>query len=234
MAEMVDRREGHARGDGRRADALPRSRACGDNLAARRRRRDRAGAAATSRTCRRSWRQPPPTLPPPRAGRAADRGRRARAREPGRSTCTTSSTALVDDGHLLRDQAAVRAPSWSSASRGSTARPSASSPTTRRVKGGVLFVDSADKAARFIWLCDAFNVPLRVPRRRAGLHDRHRGRAQGIIRHGAKMITAVAEATVPKICVDRAQGVRRRALRDGRPGVRPRRHASRCRPRRSR
>ncbi len=39
--------------------------------------------------------------------------------------------------------------------------------------GGVLFVDSADKAARFVWLCDAFNVPLRVPRRRTGLHDRH-------------------------------------------------------------
>ena len=45
--------------------------------------------------------------------------------------------------------------------------------------GGVLFVDSADKAARFIWLCDAFNVPLRVPRRRARLHDRLAGRAAG-------------------------------------------------------
>ena len=68
--------------------------------------------------------------------------------------------------------------------------------------GGVLFVDSADKAARFIWLCDAFNVPLRVPRRRARLHDRLAGRErQGIIRHGAKMITAVAEATVPKFSV---------------------------------
>ena len=39
---------------------------------------------------------------------------------------------------------------------------------------------------------------------------------QGIIRHGAKMITAVAEATVPTDLGDRAQGVRRRALRDGR------------------
>ena len=65
----------------------------------------------------------------------------------------------------------------------------------------MLFVDSADKAARFIWLCDAFNVPAAVPGRRARLHDRHPGRAQGIIRHGAKMITAVAEATVPKISV---------------------------------
>ena len=41
-------------------------------------------------------------------------------------------------------------------------------------KGGVLFVDSADKAARFIWCCDAFNDPAGVPGRRARLHDRHR------------------------------------------------------------
>ena len=43
-----------------------------------------------------------------------------------------------------------------------------------KVKGGVLFVDSADKAARFIWTCNAFNMPLAVPRRRARVHDRHR------------------------------------------------------------
>jgi methylmalonyl-CoA decarboxylase subunit alpha len=68
-------------------------------------------------------------------------------------------------------------------------------------KGGVLFVDSADKCARFIWLCDAFNLPLLfladVPGFMIGTEvERH-----GIIRHGAKMITAVTEATVPKICV---------------------------------
>ena len=40
------------------------------------------------------------------------------------------------------------------------------------VKGGVLFADSADKAARFIWLCDAFNDPAGLPGRRAGVHDR--------------------------------------------------------------
>ncbi len=68
-------------------------------------------------------------------------------------------------------------------------------------KGGVLFVDSADKAARFIWLCDAFNIPLLfladVPGFMIGTDVERRG----IIRHGAKMITAVSEATVPKICV---------------------------------
>ena len=43
--------------------------------------------------------------------------------------------------------------------------------------------------------------PARVPRRRAGVHGRHEGRAAGIIRHGAKMLHAVASATVPKITV---------------------------------
>jgi len=68
-------------------------------------------------------------------------------------------------------------------------------------KGGVLFIDSADKATRFIQLCDAFNVPLLflsdVPGFMVGSVVEH----QGIIRHGAKMISAVSEATVPKMCV---------------------------------
>src|SRR5438105_10604544 len=68
-------------------------------------------------------------------------------------------------------------------------------------KGGVLFNDSSDKAARFVWLCDAFGIPLLfladVPGFMIGTDVEQRG----IIRHGAKMITAVAEATVPKISV---------------------------------
>jgi acetyl-CoA carboxylase carboxyltransferase component len=68
-------------------------------------------------------------------------------------------------------------------------------------KGGVLFNDSADKAARFIWLCDAFEIPLLfladVPGFMIGIDVERRG----IIRHGAKMISAVSEATVPKISV---------------------------------
>jgi acetyl-CoA carboxylase carboxyltransferase component len=67
--------------------------------------------------------------------------------------------------------------------------------------GGVLFVDSADKAARFIQTCNAFNLPLLfladVPGFMIGTAvERH-----GIIRHGAKMVSAVSEATVPKISV---------------------------------
>jgi acetyl-CoA carboxylase carboxyltransferase component len=68
-------------------------------------------------------------------------------------------------------------------------------------KGGVLFNDSADKAARFIWLCDAFEIPLLfladVPGFMIGTDVERRG----IIRHGAKMISAVSVATVPKISV---------------------------------
>ena len=69
------------------------------------------------------------------------------------------------------------------------------------VKGGVLFVDSADKAARFIWLCDAFNVPLVYLADVPGFMIGTQVERQGIIRHGAKMITAVAEATVPTVSV---------------------------------
>jgi acetyl-CoA carboxylase carboxyltransferase component len=68
-------------------------------------------------------------------------------------------------------------------------------------KGGVLFGDSADKAARFIWCCDAFNVPLLFLADVPGFMVGTAVERQGIIRHGAKMITAVAEATVPKLSV---------------------------------
>ena len=68
-------------------------------------------------------------------------------------------------------------------------------------KGGVLFVDSADKAARFIQLCDAFSLPLLFLADVPGFMVGTAVEKQGIIRHGAKMISAVSEATVPKICV---------------------------------
>src|SRR4029078_561699 len=68
-------------------------------------------------------------------------------------------------------------------------------------KGGVLFVDSADKAAHFIWLCNAFNLPLLFLADVPGFMIGTQVEKQGIIRHGAKMISAVSEATVPKISV---------------------------------
>ncbi|HXV04313.1 MAG TPA: acyl-CoA carboxylase subunit beta [Solirubrobacterales bacterium] len=70
-----------------------------------------------------------------------------------------------------------------------------------RQKGGVLFVDSADKAARFIQTCNAFNVPLLFLADVPGFMIGTAVERQGIIRHGAKMISAVSEATVPKLSV---------------------------------
>jgi acetyl-CoA carboxylase carboxyltransferase component len=69
------------------------------------------------------------------------------------------------------------------------------------IKGGVLFTDTADKAARFIWCCDAFNIPIVFLADVPGFMIGTEVERQGIIRHGAKMITAVSEATVPKISV---------------------------------
>jgi acetyl-CoA carboxylase carboxyltransferase component len=68
-------------------------------------------------------------------------------------------------------------------------------------KGGVLFVDSADKAARFVWTCDAYGIPLLFLADVPGFMIGTQVERQGIIRHGAKMIAAVSEATVPKVCV---------------------------------
>jgi acetyl-CoA carboxylase carboxyltransferase component len=70
-----------------------------------------------------------------------------------------------------------------------------------KVKGGVLFVDSADKCARFIWTCNAFNIPLLFLADVPGFMIGTKVEREGIIRHGAKMISAVSEANVPKLSV---------------------------------
>jgi acetyl-CoA carboxylase carboxyltransferase component len=67
--------------------------------------------------------------------------------------------------------------------------------------GGALDVNAADKAARFVWLCDAFHVPLVFLMDCPGFLVGSAVEKQGIIRHGAKMLFAVAEATVPKVTV---------------------------------
>ncbi len=70
-----------------------------------------------------------------------------------------------------------------------------------KVKGGVLMVDSSDKAARFISLCNAYNVPLVYLADVSGFMVGTKVERAGIIRHGAKMVFATSQATVPKICV---------------------------------
>ncbi len=70
-----------------------------------------------------------------------------------------------------------------------------------RAKGGVLFPDSADKSAKFMQLCDAFNIPLLFLVDIPGFMIGTKVERAGIIRHGAKMLSAMSEATVPKISV---------------------------------
>ncbi|WP_227395615.1 acyl-CoA carboxylase subunit beta [Jeotgalibacillus aurantiacus] len=70
-----------------------------------------------------------------------------------------------------------------------------------KVKGGVLFVDSADKGAKFIQLCDAFGIPLLFLADVPGFMIGTKVERAGIIRHGAKLISAMSSATVPKISV---------------------------------
>jgi acetyl-CoA carboxylase carboxyltransferase component len=69
------------------------------------------------------------------------------------------------------------------------------------VLGGALDVNSADKAARFVWLCDAFGIPLVFLMDVPGFIVGTKVEKEGIIRHGAKMLFAVSEATVPKVTV---------------------------------
>ena len=69
------------------------------------------------------------------------------------------------------------------------------------VLGGALDVNAADKAARFVWLCDAFGIPLVFLHDVPGFIVGSEVEEQGIIRHGAKFLFAVSEATVPKISV---------------------------------
>jgi acetyl-CoA carboxylase carboxyltransferase component len=70
-----------------------------------------------------------------------------------------------------------------------------------RVKGGVIFVDSSDKATRFINTCNSFNIPLLFLADVSGFMIGSAVERAGIIRHGAKFIAAVSQAVVPKICV---------------------------------
>ena len=136
---------------------------------------------------------------PPRRRRQSDRradpGRREQAvRHEG------ADRALVDEGSLLEIH-----PRWAKELIVGYARLDGRAigivANQPKHKGGVLFGDSADKAARFIWACNAFNVPLLFLADVPGFMIGTQVEREGIIRHGAKMISAVSEATVPKISV---------------------------------
>jgi acetyl-CoA carboxylase carboxyltransferase component len=150
-----------------------------------------------------SWRaEPPPAAPAP--PRAPEDGRGVAGLIPADENkpfdMQALIEALVDEGSLLEIH-----PRWAreliigfARLEGTAIGVVANQP---RHKGGVLFSDSADKAARFIWTCNAFNVPLLFLADVPGFMIGTTVEREGIIRHGAKMISAVSEATVPKISV---------------------------------
>jgi methylmalonyl-CoA decarboxylase subunit alpha len=109
-------------------------------------------------------------------------------------------TAVVDDGDVLWIK-----PEWAKNIVTGLARvggqPVGVLANQPMVLGGALDVNAADKAARFVWLCDAFNIPLVFLHDVPGFIVGSAVEKQGIIRHGAKMLFAVSEATVPKISV---------------------------------
>jgi len=146
--------------------------------------------------------QPPPAAP--LAPRAPAEGRSIAELIPGDENKPFDMSelidAVVDEGSLLEIH-----PRWAKELIVGYARLDGRSvgivANQPRHKGGVLFTDSADKAARFIWACNAFNVPLLFLADVPGFMIGTQVEREGIIRHGAKMISAVSEATVPKISV---------------------------------
>jgi acetyl-CoA carboxylase carboxyltransferase component len=91
-----------------------------------------------------------------------------------------------------------------------------------KVRSGAIFVDSADKAARFISLCDAFNVPLVFLHDVPGFMVGVAVERQGIIRHGAKLIAAMSSADVPRFSVILRKSYAAGYYAMGAPGFEPR------------
>ena len=147
-----------------------------------------------------NWKESPPPAPPAEPGSDAAIGSLVPADQNKPFDMLELIDALIDEGSWLEVQ-----PRWAPELVVGYARLAgrvigvvANQP---KVKGGVLFVDSADKAARFIWTCNAFNIPLLFLADVPGFMIGSKVEREGIIRAGAKMISAVSEATVPKISV---------------------------------
>jgi acetyl-CoA carboxylase carboxyltransferase component len=147
-----------------------------------------------------NWREAPPPAPP--AEPAAERTVAEIVPDDEKTAFDVKELidALIDAGSFLEVQARWAKELVTGYARldGEVVGIVANQP---KFKGGVLFVDSADKAARFIWTCNAFNIPLLFLADVPGFMIGTEVERQGIIRHGAKMISAVSEATVPKLSV---------------------------------
>ena len=147
-----------------------------------------------------NWRQLPPAAPAADPGSATPIRDLVPADENKPFDIVALIETLVDAGSFLEVQARFARELVTGYARidGQVVGIVANQPKQR---GGVLFVDSSDKAARFIWTCNAFNVPLLFLADVPGFMIGTAVERQGIIRAGAKMISAVSEATVPKLSV---------------------------------
>jgi len=152
-----------------------------------------------------NWTEPPPAAPPAEPARSRAGGRTPIAElipadENKPFDMSELIAALIDAGSLLEIQ-----PRWAKELIVGYARLDGAAigivASQPQHKGGVLFSDSADKASRFIWTCNAFNLPLLFLADVPGFMIGTQVEREGIIRHGAKMISAVSEASVPKISV---------------------------------
>ena len=172
---------------------------CGDNLVVD----DAAAIEAAKRWLSylpTNWRQSPPASAGRRAPAGPDRRRWSRPRSAGPTTSTAWSRGWSTTGSFFEVKPLFARELVVGFAR-LEGRPVGIVANNPMHKGGVLFGDSADKAARFIWCCDAFNVPLIFLADVPGFMVGTAVEREGIIRHGAKMITAVSEATVPKVSV---------------------------------
>src|SRR5688500_14621801 len=147
-----------------------------------------------------SWRESPPPAPPAEPGAERKPSEIVPPDEKSAFDVVELIDALTDEGSFFEVHARWAKEVVVGFAR-LDGRPIAIVANQPKYKGGVLFVDSADKAARFIWTANAFNVPLLFLADVPGFMIGTDVERQGIIRHGAKMISAVSEATVPKISV---------------------------------
>ena len=123
-----------------------------------------------------------------------------RPRRTSRTTCSTSFTRSRTTGTSSRCTSTTRRTS-SSASRGSDGRPVGIVANQPAVLAGTLDINASVKGARFVRFCDAFNIPLVTFEDVPGFLPGTVQEYGGIIRHGAKLLFAFAEATVPKVTV---------------------------------
>ena len=180
-----------------------------------------------------------PADPPPR-GRSADRAARAARRRPLRRSSRPTprrSTTSATCSRPWSTAAGSTSTAPSTAGRSSAASPGSAGcgvgiVANQRLRfrparggpfqfGGVIYADSADKAARFVLDCNQSRVPLLFLQDVNGFDVGRDAERSGIIRRGAKLVNAVSNSVVPEDHAARRPLLRRGALRPLRQGVRP-------------